>query len=307
MKKRLLLVAILAWWQASCDEDKSTLEVSSREIEMDASGNEQRLAVRTNEAIWEVVCDANWPVIERDNGDVVFTAASNPGRDPRAAKIIIAAGDRYERIILTQAGSLRVPGDPYPDAEHPVGLIYKVSDGGTHGMAVSLDQLQCAWGPAAIAHENARSFVDGRGNTRNIIATHENDATFATDYPAFAWILQKNGNDLDGGWYLPSYFELVEMYNLLVGNIYTIPEAGVPPSMQPVVTHNLAAREQFNAEMITWGGTPVNYPAAMYWSSSESSAGYACAVSFNGARDYTHTQVNYYAPTLFYVRAIYKF
>jgi hypothetical protein len=308
--KYLLFIITLAITAISCDSEKSTLTISSSAVALDGAGRPQRVVVHTNEPIWEVISEDAWPIIERDSFDVIITAASNPTRTPRSARLYIAAGNRFERVSVTQEGSLHVFGEPYPDAENPIGIIYKVSDGGEHGVIISLDQLSATtWGPEGTTHET--SFTDGKASTRNIIAAHSSDPNFAIDYPAFAWVREKNGGNLDGEWYIPSFWETFEMYNFFVGNVAYVIPGGNPPGMQmnlPRPAHNLTLRDEFNNNIIAAGGDAINYAASMYWTSSESTAAQAAAVSFNNGMDYSHTAINYSKIySAFFVRAIREF
>ena len=304
------LIIILAILVAACDNKESALTVSARDVTIDAAGNGQRVIVTTNEPIWEAVSEDDWPVIERDSLGVVISAASNPTREPRSARLYIAAGSRFERINIAQDGSLRVIGDPYPDAVNPIGVVYKVSEGGQHGKIVSIDQLAAApWSVITETHES--SFVDGKAATRAVINARAASPAFAADYPAFAWVHQKNNGNPNGDWYIPSFWELVEMYNILVGNFAYVIPGGAPPSMQMNLTrpaHNLTLRDAFNETITLLGGAPFDYAASMYWSSSEASEAQASAVSFNNGTDYMHTSINYNKATnLFFVRATLDF
>ncbi|MDR0766053.1 MAG: hypothetical protein LBF09_03830 [Odoribacteraceae bacterium] len=294
---RHLLIILLASIATSCDDAADALLVSTNAITLDAAGREQRVTVHANNPLWEVIVEADWPVIERDSLDIIITAASNPRRAPRVAHLYIAAGNRFERVTITQNGSLHVFGDPYPDANNPVGIIYKVIDGGEHGMILSLDQLDVVpWGPVTDTHETGP--LDGKANTRAIIAARAGSPTFATDYPAFAWVHEKNGNQLDGEWYIPSIWELIEMYNFIIGNFSYVIPGGNPPTMQIGNTyrpaHDLVARAAFDAGIIALGGTPFNFAASLYWSSTETSATNASALSFNNGTDYMHTNISNY-------------
>jgi hypothetical protein len=313
MKYILPVILLLA---IACEnEDKGrTLEISTREITLDPAGREQRIAVVTNAPVWEVITNDPWPVIEQDSTEIVISAGSNPTRNPRDARIYIAAAGKFERVNITQEGSLHVFGDPYPDAAAPDGVIYKVVDGGEHGMVISLDQLAAAPWIADINLTTAHTtdYVDGKASTRAIIAAHRDEPDFAVNYPAFAWVLAKNGGSLDGEWYIPSFWETFEMYNFIVGNDAYVISSGPPPSMQlpPTFarpTHNLTVRDEFNGRLAALGGAPVNYAASMYWTSSEATATNAIAISFNNGTDYMHTGFTYYKTNQFFVRAVRKY
>jgi hypothetical protein len=306
--KHLLIIIALATAAISCDSEKITLTVSSNAVTLDAAGRPQRLVVRASGPTWEIFSEETWPVIERDSLDVIITAASNPTRSPRSARLYIAAGNRFERVVVTQEGSHHVFGEPYPDARNPVGIIYKVTDGGEHGLVLSLDQLSgTPWSTGETAHETG--FSDGKLNTRNIIAAHAGDPGFATAYPAFAWVHEKNGGDLDGPWYIPSFWETFEMYNFLVGNAAYVIPGGTPPAYQtnlPRPAHDLAPRDGFNDSIVAAGGQPVSYAGSLYWTSSEASDALATAISFNNGN--MHMNIDHgKTGNLLFVRAIREF
>jgi hypothetical protein len=308
--KYLLFIITLAIAAISCESEKSTLTISSNAVALDGAGRPQRLVIHTNESIWEVISEEAWPIIQRDSFDVIITAASNPTRTPRSARLYIAAGNRFERVLVTQEGSLHVFGEPYPDAENPIGIIYKVSGGGEHGVIISLDQLSATtWGPLDdMTHTT--NFIDGKANTRAIIAAHESDPNFATNYPAFAWVHEKNGGNLDGEWYIPSFWETFEMYNFFVGNVAYVIPGGTPPMLHlqlPRPAHNLTLRDEFNNNITAVGGDALDYTANVYWTSSEASILHAMTVSFFNGMDYMHTSINQGKNGQYFVRAIRKF
>ncbi len=317
MKRILIVTAATALLHFSCNDDNggSTLQVSTHDIALDAEGLAQTLVVTTGDPLWDVANETAWVKIEREGtGNVLVGAYTNTKKQPRSAKIVICAGGRYERINITQEASLRSIGDAWPDAANPTGVVYKMSAGGAHGTVVSLDQLQCAWGPAGTTtHPGATGeFRNGKAATRAIIEAHRNDADFATAYPAYYWVYLKNGSNLDGEWYIPAYFQLVELHRTTTGNVYTIPATGNPPMMHNDasvrVTQDAAARDAFNASITAAGGTPVTYAAGIHWSSSEASAGQACLVVFNSGNYYgSYTMVNTNKGSSVYVRAVREF
>ena len=54
-----------------------------------------------------------------------------------------------------------------------------------------------------------RSSTDGSTGTKNLIMKYKDNSKFSTDYSAFAWIYEKNNNDVNGRWYLPAKDELL--------------------------------------------------------------------------------------------------
>ena len=314
MKKILLFIMALGLAQVSCsDDDGASLSVSTNTVELDPAGTGVLVEVQTNESIWRVVSEADWVTIERhEDGNVTLGAQSNSKKQERSARVAICAGDRYERITVTQAPSLRSVGDAYPDAAAPIGMLYKISDGGYHGFVVSLDMMQCAWGTYGEAHEGATmNAFDGRANTRKIIEAHKDAADFETAYPAYHWVYEKNGRDLDGGWYIPAFWELVEMRNTLTGNSFTAPAPGTAPSMMQgnlQITHNMAVRDDFNTIITSLGGTPVEYGNVAYWSSTEANGYNAYRVAFaSGFYSGSATMTSGGKTNVHYVRAVYEF
>lgn len=93
-------------------------------------------------------------------------------------------------------------GDPYPDAENAIGVVYAVSEDGKHGMVVSKDQITAAWSPYTDI-TNATDSSDGVTN-RNTIERLDD---WTNRYPAF-----KGCKDMGPGWYLPSKNELKALY-----------------------------------------------------------------------------------------------
>jgi hypothetical protein len=307
MKKIILFVLIPGLFLISCKEEENGkyLEVSANEISLDAAGTEQQITVQTNEFIWQLTGETDWVKIDRDSCFLLISAPSNPTRSPRTAKVVIVAGDRFERLLITQAGSSRMVGDPYPNEENPTGIIYKMTSGGEHGKVISLDYLTTAlWGPTdELNNPGARSYSDGKSNTRYLIEAHKDQPDFETTHPIFSWIYEKNGRNLDGGWYLPSYYELRELQALLTGATFDIP-ATAPSIINQAVSHNIQVREQFNFWIRDWGGTPVEY-GVIYWSSTEYSVTQADVVPLEhqrlGVMLYA-SKANTYA-----ARAIYEF
>ena len=290
MKIGLQLVVILGLFLVSCnDDDNSSLYLSVREINLNAGGTQQSVTVQTNTPIWHFSKGAAWVIVERDEDILRIGATANPTRNSRSANVVITSNGQYERIVITQAGSSRAVGEPYPDAANPIGIIYKMIDG-EHGKVFSLNEAYCAWASVRGANETIRGFHDGKGNTRYIINTYGGDPDFETLYPAFAWILDKNEGDPAGKWYIPAHYEMVEMYHVLTGNAYTIP--ATPPTSTGGInlTHDFKTREQFNFCITTYGGIPFTYEETYYYlTSTEHNDSNVRAVSFTAGYSFGST------------------
>lgn len=114
------------------------------------------------------------------------------------------------------------------------GVVYRISNGGTHGMIVSLDEGYEAWSTEEIVTGVSDQY-DGAANT-NLIISHYN----LNNYPAFKWCNNKNANGIIG-WYLPSINEMLDV---------------------------LLFREELNKSLLNNGGVIIT--SNDYWSSSES-------------------------------------
>ena len=254
----------------SCGGDKEAgyLTISLNEVELDIAGDEVRVEVLSNERLIQSAQSGNWVNIDRDAEYFVISAGSNPTRTPRKASIYIVAGDKYGIITVSQPGSLREVGEPYPDAENPVGIIYKLTDGGRHGKVVSLDQgPNTTWGESNQTNPGARDMWDGKKNTRHMIETYRDAGNFETAYGAFARVYAKNGGNLDGDWYLPSFYELMEMYFIMTGNVFTEPETD--PVRTERIDHDRDVRNQFNAWITEHGGVAFAFATTSIWTSTE--------------------------------------
>ena len=284
MKIGLRLILILGLFQVSCsDKNEGFLDLSIREINLNAGGTQQSVTVQTGNPLWYFSKETTWIIVERDGDILRIGAKANPTRNSRSANVVITSGDRYDRIIITQAGSSRAVGEPYPDAVNPIGIIYKMIDG-EHGKVFSLDEKNdCAWASITGANETIRGYHDGKGNTRYMIDTYGSAPNFETLYPAFAWILEKNEGDPTGRWYIPAYYELVEMYYILTGNDYTIPETPPVGTLGVSIAHYFKAKEQFNFSLSTYGGTLFTYEGIYYWSSTEHNNNQARGVQFSSS------------------------
>ena len=329
-----LSLALLFMW-ACKDDEGTTLSVSTNDIVLNAAGSPQVVAVHSSDAIWRIDSDADWLSIERDGqGNVTIGAFSNSRRASRTTRIFVSAKERFERITITQQGSLREVGEPYPDAENPKGVIYMLTEGGAHGFAVSLDEVTVGWGPADEENPGARSVVDGKTNTRAIIAAHGGRPDFAAEYPAFAWVRDLNGGDIDGGWYIPSFWEFMQMTAFINDGALAFnsdtPAPGAIMMMLNTINNLIrthvgatgnfpldpAARMRYNAVITGLGGVPLNDGAQsavnLYWTSSEvgSTNAYACVFNFGSTFTQNTSQAKAAwdgAPNARRVRAIFEF
>lgn len=81
------------------------------------------------------------------------------------------------------------------------GIVYQISNGGAHGMIVSLDEGNEMWSSERVI-TSANDQYDGLANT-NLIKTNFD----LNNYPAFKWCDNKNINGISD-WYFPSKTEM---------------------------------------------------------------------------------------------------
>lgn len=138
------------------------------------------------------------------------------------------------------------------------GVVYRISNGGTHGMIVSLDESLEQWS-TTYTTTGANNQYDGLANTNLIVSNY-----YLNDYPAFQWCINKNTNGIIG-WYLPSINEMLDV---------------------------LLFRDELNACLLNNGGVVITDG---YWSSSESNGNSTVIAYFtnNNDSDYTNKGNHY--------------
>ncbi len=132
---------------------------------------------------------------------------------------------------------------------------------GIHGKIISLEQVFLPWGPEgqdeqAAGVQGIRSWEYGYTATRNMIAKYCENANFATEYPVFNWIYEKNGRR-PGELYLPALNEMEELNAFLYGRTNIDHDRG----------------RQINAAILAAGGHSIIPTAEGYyyafWTSTE--------------------------------------
>lgn len=237
------------------------------------------------------------PAQSVEAGTVIFSfIQETPGSEIRynytaaAAKELPAGGVAKWQISIGGGEDLPVyaVGDYYPDATNAEGVVFEISDGGTHGKVVYLreapsrpdEDYKCTrWGIANfLQSENGApgmgSLTDGETATRQLIAARRNDPNFASDYSAFNYILVTcNGGDPQGAWYMPAIEELKSLFAAAHGINYPdiaaqwLPDTTMPGRAEGI-DHDPAAAQAFCAKITGAGGENFNF-YSFYCSSSE--------------------------------------
>ncbi len=274
------------------------LDVDADELKFTALGGSESFNIDTNSA-WEVSIpgDCDWLEVTPSSGkkgeyEVVVSAEAYSGDENRTAEIEVVAFGVPHKISVTQATpSVTAVGDFYyadgttsinnvATADNPiVGVVYKVNDEGSAGMAFSISQDNLIWSTSQDEVTGAADIDNGLANMATLMAYED----FATHFPAANYCATYNGqSDVDyttaesGVWYLPAKNELLDLYNICKEN------------------------DKFADKVTQAGGDQIE--AEWYWSSSEQDSMGAQGGSFGWGMFSSATKT-----TSKYVRPVIKF
>ncbi len=142
-------------------------------------------------------------------------------------------------------------GDLY-DRDGVKGVVCIVSDEGTHGLVISLEQIYLTWSEFRkpdLRIVGAENRTDGEENMRTVEAYIAANGLSWDDFPAFKWCRERGE-----GWYLPSIDEL-----LTIGHNYNGGSR---------MKNNRQARNKFNDALKDAGGKRMDR-MVYYFSSTE--------------------------------------
>ncbi len=104
-----------------------------------------------------------------------------------------------------ETGKTYAVGDYY-NVDGVQGIVYKITDGGKHGMIISMDQgANLAWSSV-----NSATGATHATNGANNMTTIKNLEAEMDSYPVFKWCKNKNTGSITG-WYLPSKNETLDI------------------------------------------------------------------------------------------------
>ncbi len=231
---------------------------------------------------------AGWKVsFDKTAGQIKVTAPVTITDDNAAGEAVILLSDGGERTVarvlsLTSTGPVSNEIGAYYYLKGVIaGVVYETKKENRKGLVVSLDEAPSTlrWGP--INETAATDVMDGRVNMA-AIKTINSDYS---NYPAFQWVYQKNGNT-DGPWYLPSLNELMSLYagycGLYIGTGWSTGGYAMPGYDNPACVES---RATFDNILTSVGG--VGFTGAYYWSSTEFSDGVAWHVDFTDGDTYS--------------------
>lgn len=179
-------------------------------------------------------------------------------------------------------------GDIY-DKNGIKGVVIMLTDGGRHGLIMSLDEACLPWcNLHRKQQKKAMGASDRHDGMMNMLAIEkyiaENNLSWS-NFPAFEWCRAKGE-----GWYLPSINEIWSAGTMFLGGSR--------------VASNRKARKAFNDNIIVAGGTPLSGIMIYHSSTEDKDARYALYSHMNSEPPYINS--GYKADDIF-VRAFHKF
>ena len=197
------------------------------------------------------------------NGEVEYYAKEVPAEPLTPAR---SAGEAQEQAAgETEAASQAEAPRPAPeyvlrryevgdlyDRDGVKGVVCIVSDEGTHGLVISLEQIYLTWSEFRkpdLRTVGAGNRTDGEENMRTVEAYIAANGLSWDDFPAFKWCRERGE-----GWYLPSIDEL-----LTIGHNYNGGSR---------MKNNRQARNKFNDALKDAGGKRMDR-MVYYFSSTE--------------------------------------
>jgi hypothetical protein len=205
--------------------------------------------------------------------------AYNPPADKSIANAVYTPSEESATIYNI--------GDIY-DKNGVKGVVVMLTDGGRHGLIMSLDEVCLVWSNLPRKRQKAVGATDRFDGEKNMQAVEkyiaENGLSWS-NFPAFEWCRAKGE-----GWYLPSINELWSAGTMYLGGSRT--------------ASNRKFRKSFNESVEGAGGTPLSGVMIYHSSTEDKDAKYSLYSHMNSEAPYI--QPGYKADDLF-VRAFHKF
>ena len=240
---------------------KPSLRLEVSEVQLVAEGTEQSVGVTTNQESWTATVEdsqASWCHVTADveKGVLKVSADAMTEAGSRETKVLVKTGDLEVPLTVRQNNVYKV-GDLYVINGKTLGVVYKVTDGGLHGKAFSLE-IRNRGGLATKANTffdggNPTNRTDGKAN-RNVF---KNQYDWENECQVTKWVddlAKKDGVD----WYLPSIEELKELAEYMSGGL----KFGPAPTNPDGSMNGIYFCERFNTGGIEGPGetTVTEYP-----------------------------------------------
>ena len=199
-------------------------------------------------------------------------------------------GPAVENVVVEQPSNEEIYniGDIY-DKNGIKGVVVMLTDGGRHGLIMSLDEACLAWcNLPRKQQKKSMGATDRYDGTKNMAAIEkyiaENNLSWS-NFPAFEWCRAKGD-----GWYLPSINELWSAGTMYLGGSR--------------IASNRKFRKSFNASVEGAGGVPLSGVMIYHSSTEDTDVRYSLYSHMNSEPPFI--QPGYKADDLF-VRAVRKF
>lgn len=218
--------------------------------------------------------------------DIAYIRYANGETERYAVPAAAGAETSAPRAEAAPAARTYEIGDLY-DVDGVRGLVCQLSEDGTHGLVLSLDEIYLPWSTFRkpdLQAVGATDRGDGRVNMRTVAEYIAANGLTWDDFPAFKWCREKGE-----GWYLPAIDELLN-----IGHNYN---GGSRAS------NNRRAHKFFNDRLKAAGGKRMDR-LVYYFSSTEVDARNAYTSHMNIEPPYV-VEIQKYGK--FLVRAVYAF
>lgn len=218
--------------------------------------------------------------------DIAYIRYANGETERYAVPAAAGAETPAPRAEAAPAARTYEIGDLY-DVDGVRGLVCQLSEDGTHGLVLSLDEIYLPWSTFRkpdLQAVGATDRGDGRVNMRTVAEYIAANGLTWDDFPAFKWCREKGE-----GWYLPAIDELLN-----IGHNYN---GGSRAS------NNRRAHKFFNDRLKAAGGKRMDR-LVYYFSSTEVDARNAYTSHMNIEPPYV-VEIQKYGK--FLVRAVYAF
>ena len=198
-------------------------------------------------------------------------------------------GSAVEKVVVEQSADEETYniGDIY-NKNGLIGVVVMLTDGGRHGLIMSLDEACLAWCNLPRKQQKAVGASDRTDGMKNMEAVEkyiaDNNLSWS-NFPAFEWCRAKGE-----GWYLPSINELWSMGTMYLGGTR--------------IASSRKYRKGFDENVKAAGGTPLSGIMIYHSSTEDKDHRYSLYSHMNSEPPYV--QSGYKADDLF-VRAVHKF
>ncbi|MDR1120579.1 MAG: hypothetical protein LBM08_06635 [Dysgonamonadaceae bacterium] len=269
--------------------EPTTLKLSATQQSFPMEGgNSQIIEITTDASEWSYSsqnqANSNWVTIIKKQQTLSLSVEPNPFISTRNFYIKIRANEKTAYFKVSQAGITATSppyavGDAYME-NGITGMVYKVSHNGKHGMIVSLDETELAWG---IMADNVTYKCTDENNGLNNMKKIKEQANWEKNFPAFKWCNDKNPRSAYGGWHLPATNELKDLYTAYC-------RINLPQKKKSKATvEHKKSRDLFNYCLEQNGGVRLS-ESADYWTSTE----YSYYNHYNYLRCYYAKALNFY-------------